>query len=211
LREGLSGAPAELPAAKGLDAAAMKQRLDIAASTQQARLMAKAVALARQTRAIGRLEIGVDAHQDTDGPRVIGPNLVVELPLFDQRQATIARLEAERREAERRRERVIIDAHAEVRVALAQLTSARDVVAHYQRTLLPLRRSIVELTQEAYNGMFVGAPRLLAAKRAELDASRGYVEALRAYWSASAELERAVGGRLGTTHADAVTTAQRTK
>ena len=37
---------------------------------------------------------------------------------------------------------------------------------------------------------------MLAAKEREQDAERGYVEALRDYWIARAELERAVGGRL---------------
>jgi len=196
LRETLSEPPLDARQARDLETLALKQRLDVAASAQQAALMSRAVDLARSTRFVGRLDIGVDAHQDPDGPRVIGPNLSIELPIFDQRQAMIARLEAERRETERRHERLVVEARSEVRVAAARLDNARQVLAHYQRTLLPLRRSIVELTLQAYNGMFVGAPRLLAAKRAELDADRGYVGALGAYWMAHAELERAVGRRL---------------
>jgi len=198
LRETLSEPPLDEPVASDLETLALRQRLDVAASAQQTALMQKAVDLARSTRFVGRLDIGVDGHQDPDGPRVIGPNLAIELPLFDQRQATIARLEAEHREAERRHNRLIVGARSEVRVAVARLANARQVIAHYQRTLLPLRRSIVELTLRHYNGMFVGAGQLLAAKRAELDADRGYVDALGAYWSAHAELERAVGRRLDT-------------
>ena len=37
---------------------------------------------------------------------------------------------------------------------------------------------------------------LLAAKEREQIAERGYVEALRDYWIARAELEKAVGGKL---------------
>ena len=196
LRETLTEPPLDARDASDLETLALKQRLDVAASAQQAALMRKAVDLARSTRFVGRLDIGVDAHQDPDGPRVIGPNLSIELPIFDQRQAMLARLEAERRESERRHQRLVVDARSEVRVAAARLDNARQMLAHYQRTLLPLRRSIVQLTLQAYNGMFVGAPRLLAAKRAELDADRGYVEALGSYWSAHAELERAVGRRL---------------
>lgn len=213
LRETLVEPALDAREPRDLETLALKQRLDVAASAQQAALMGKAVDLARSTRFVGRLEIGVDGHQDPDGPRVFGPNLAIELPIFDQRQATIARLEAERREAERRHQRLVVDARSEVRVAAARLDNARQELAHYQRTLLPLRRSIVELTLQAYNGMFVGAPSLLAAKRAELDADRGYVDALGAYWNAHAELERAVGRRLDTPAAvgpSPLTTAQRT-
>jgi len=37
---------------------------------------------------------------------------------------------------------------------------------------------------------------LLLAKQNEIFAERGYIDALRDYWIASADLERAVGGRL---------------
>jgi cobalt-zinc-cadmium efflux system outer membrane protein len=196
VREPLAEPMAAEPTLATLEAAALKRRLDVAAAGSQAVLLGKATALARSTRAIGRLDVGVDAHQDPDGPRVIGPNLVIELPLFDQRQATIARLVASQREAERHHERVVGDVRAEVRVAHARTAAAREVVMHYHDTLLPLRRSVVELTQEAFNGMLIGASRLLEAKRAELDAHRGYLAALGAYWGARAELERATASRL---------------
>ena len=50
--------------------------------------------------------------------------------------------------------------------------------------------------QLQYNGMFVGVFQLLQARRDQIDAAREYIEALRDYWTARANLERAVGGRL---------------
>src|SRR4029450_2000230 len=93
-----------------LESLAMRQRLDVASARTQALLLGKAVELARSTRFLGRLEIGVDTHRDPDGPRVVGPNLVIELPIFDQRQATIAGLEAQRRQQERRLRGPALDA-----------------------------------------------------------------------------------------------------
>jgi cobalt-zinc-cadmium efflux system outer membrane protein len=54
----------------------------------------------------------------------------------------------------------------------------------------------VQQTQLHYNGMFVGLYQLLAAKQSEIEARRESLEALRDYWTARAELARAVGGRL---------------
>jgi cobalt-zinc-cadmium efflux system outer membrane protein len=142
------------------------------------------------------LEVGVDAHQDPNGPRVIGPNLLIELPLFDQRQATIARLEAQKRQQERHLLAVSIDARSEVRLANARLRVSRQAVLRYRDGLLPLRQTVLQQTLLQYNGMLAGLYQLLAAKQGEADARRGYLESLRDYWSARADLARAVGGSL---------------
>jgi cobalt-zinc-cadmium efflux system outer membrane protein len=196
LSEELPPIPDEEPALAHLESFAIAQRLDVASSRTQAALLHKAVDLARTTRAIGRLEIGVDAHRDPDGPRVLGPNLVIELPLFDQRQALIARLEAQERQQQRRLAGLAIDARSEVRLADARLRAARQTALHYRDHLLPLRSAILDQSQLHYNGMFIGPYQLLSAKQGEVEARRGYIEAIRDYWSARAELARALGGAL---------------
>jgi cobalt-zinc-cadmium efflux system outer membrane protein len=179
-----------------LETFALSRRLDVAVARRQVALLAKAVGLARSTRFVGRLDIGVDMHQDPNGPRLLGPNLVIELPIFDQRQATIARLEAQRREQERRLSAVEIDARSEVRLAEVRLRTGRETVQHFQNVMVPLRKKISEQALLHYNGMFIGLFQLLTVKQGEVDARRGYLEALRDYWRARAELARALGGSL---------------
>ena len=62
--------------------------------------------------------------------------------------------------------------------------------------MVPLRERFVALSQEQYDAMLIGVYQLLQAKQAELDTYREYIEAVRDYWIAWTELERAVGGRL---------------
>jgi cobalt-zinc-cadmium efflux system outer membrane protein len=145
---------------------------------------------------VGRLDVGVDMHQDPNGPLLLGPNLVIELPIFDQRQATIARLEAQRREMERRLQEVAIDARSEVRLAALRMDTGRQMVTHYREVVVPLRKTVTDQALLHYNGMFISAFQLLAAKQGEVEARRGYLEALRDYWIARAELARALGGSL---------------
>jgi cobalt-zinc-cadmium efflux system outer membrane protein len=189
-----------LPAAEAeldhLESFAMSRRLDVAVARRQAALLSKAVDLARSTRLVGRLDVGVDMHRDPNGPVLFGPNLVIELPVFDQRQATIARLEAQRREQERRLSAVAIDARSEVRLAEVRLRTGRETVLHYRDVLVPLRKNVSEQALLHYNGMFISVFQLLTAKQGEVDARRGYLEALRDYWKARAELARALGGSL---------------
>lgn len=194
--EQLPSMPDADPKIDHLEAFAMSRRLDVAVAKRRAALLSKAVDLARSTRFVGRLDVGVDIHQDPNGPLLLGPNLVIELPIFDQRQATIARLEAQRREMERRLQEVAIDARSEVRLAALRLSTDREVVAHYREVLVPLRKTITEQALLHYNGMFLSAFQLLTVKQGEIDARRGYFEALRDYWIARAELARALGGSL---------------
>ena len=61
---------------------------------------------------------------------------------------------------------------------------------------MPERKRVLDLTVTNYNAMLKGPYDLLLARQNELAAERGYIDALRDYWIARADLERAVGGRL---------------
>ncbi len=62
--------------------------------------------------------------------------------------------------------------------------------------MVPERERVPDLTVTNYNAMVKGPYDLLLARQNELAAERGYIDALRDYWIARADLERAVGGRL---------------
>jgi cobalt-zinc-cadmium efflux system outer membrane protein len=70
------------------------------------------------------------------------------------------------------------------------------VIETYARALVPLRERIVQLSLEQYNAMLLGPYQLLTAKQNEVTAYREYIEAVRDYWIARADLERAIGTRL---------------
>jgi len=86
-----------------------------------------------------------------------------------------------------------VEIRAHVRRARTRMVTARERAEHYARVLLPLRRRIVAETQGQYNAMLAGPFQLLQAKRDEIEAGRGYVEALTEYWVARSELERELG------------------
>ena len=196
VRDALPGLPVEEVPLDRLESMAIRRRLDLAVARHEVAMLARAADLARTWRYFGRVEVGVDTHQDADGPRLLGPSLVLELPVFDQRQAAIARLEAQQHRAERRLAALSVDARSEVREARARLLAARQLVLHLDANVLPLRRRVVEHSLRQYNGMQLGLYQLLEAKRAELDSERDRLEALREYWSWRFELEKLVGGRI---------------
>ncbi|WNG18071.1 TolC family protein [Cystobacter fuscus] len=194
--ESLPEPPAEEPTLEHLERLAIERRLDIDAARKDVALMEKAVSLARGSRFFGTVEVGVDAERESDGLRIIGPSLVLELPLFNQRQALIGGLEARERQAGRKLTQLSVDARSEVRQRRAALQTARRLVEHYKVELLPVRRRVVEQSQLQYNAMVLSPFQLLEARQEEVRTYREYVETLRDYWNARNALENAVGGRL---------------
>jgi len=78
------------------------------------------------------------------------------------------------------------------------MRAARDAAVLYRDQIIPTREKVVAESQKHYNFMLVGATNLLQAKRDEIAAYRGYIEAVRDYWIARTELERAVAAPLET-------------
>jgi len=182
---------------KGLESLAVGQRVDLEAAHAQLASVVQALGLVKTYRFTGALELGVDSERNPDRSTVTGPTLRIELPVFNQGQARVAKAEAQLRQAERRFEALAIDIRSEVREKRDQLIAKRDAAKFYHDELVPGRIRIVNLTQLQYNAMLTGAYDLLLAKQNELTTERGYIGAVRDYWITRTGLERAVGGSLG--------------
>jgi outer membrane protein, heavy metal efflux system len=193
----LAAVPADDFSQRGLESIAMNQRLDLAAAKTEVLALVQSLGLSKTYRYVGAIEFGVDSERETDRQRVTGPTLNLELPIFNRGQGQIARLEAQLRQAERRVEGNAIAIRADVREARDRLVTKRDLAIFYRDNLLSERHHILELTLAGYNSMLKSPYDLLLAKQNELSAEKGFIDAWRDYWIARADLERAVGGRLG--------------
>jgi cobalt-zinc-cadmium efflux system outer membrane protein len=89
----LPGIPATLPALDDVERQAIENRLDLAAVKKEAEGVTQALNLARQYRWLGPLGIGVHFERE-DGEKSYGPSVELGLPIFNQGQARIARLES---------------------------------------------------------------------------------------------------------------------
>ena len=179
-----------------LESLAINQRLDLAATKAEIGALVGSLGITKTYRYVGSIAFGVDTEKETDGQRVTGPTWQLELPVFNRGQGRIAKLAAQLRQAERRLESEAVAIRAQVREARDRLIAKRDLTSYYHDELLPGRKKILELTLTQYNAMLKSPFDLLLAKQNEISAERGYISALRDYWIARADLERAVGGRL---------------
>jgi cobalt-zinc-cadmium efflux system outer membrane protein len=189
--------PAQEMTFENLEEIAITQRFDLAAAKSQVSLAETALGLRRKMRFLpASVGLGVETEREVDGSRITGPTLEIGLPIFDQGQADIARLEAERRRAASNYDALTNDIRSEARQARDALLTARETADYFESTLLPQRRLLLRETLLHYNAMQKSNYELLAAKERLLVAERESIEALRDYWIARAELERAIGGVL---------------
>ncbi|MDX2499043.1 MAG: TolC family protein [Deltaproteobacteria bacterium] len=159
-------------------------------------MLAQALGITLDWRWIGKADVGVSTERDTDGQWVTGPSLTLELPIFNQRQADIARLEAQLRQGQKRVAAQAVNIRSEVRSLRSRLMIQRHLVEQYKKVVLPLQERIVHLTLQEYNYMLSGVFELLMARQNEFDNYQKYIETVRDYWITRAQIQRVVGGRL---------------
>ena len=179
-----------------VESLAISNRLDLQASGKEVEALAQALGFSRNWRLLALAEAGPGAEREIDGEWVVGPALSIELPIFDRKQAKIARLESQLRQSENRLRALAVEIRSEVRSIRDRILLARQIAGHYRDTVIPIKERIVRLSQEQYNFMLIGQFELFAAKQNEVDAYREYIETIRDYWIARSDLERAIGGRL---------------
>jgi outer membrane protein, heavy metal efflux system len=185
----------DLPA-RGLETLAISQRFDLAAAQRELRSTVQALGIAKTYRFVSALEVGAVGARNTDATNQVGPNLSVQLPIFNQGQGRIARGEARLRQAERNFENLAIEIRSEVRLLRDRLSSRRTTAKFYETDILPFRRHVLGGQFLQYNAMIVGPFDLFRTKIDELQAEQNYIQAIKEYWQTRAELERAVGGTL---------------
>lgn len=193
----LPAIPKEEIPLEGLETLAVAQRQDLAAARWGVDLVGRALALKKKTRffPVG-IHLGINTEKDVTAERVTGPELSLQLPIFDTGKASIARLQAEHRRAQRQLEALAVNARSGVRESRDRMLAARDLATYYGEVLLPQRVRILDLTLRYYNMMLKGAFDLLLAKQQEVEAEKAYVEAWRDYWLARVRLEKELGGAL---------------
>jgi cobalt-zinc-cadmium efflux system outer membrane protein len=195
--------PARLPAPPDADSLpaesvdhALQMRLDLAAAKREATAFDDVLAAVRAWRWLGDLEIGYERETETDGARLRGLTFAFTLPLFGFNRDGVLRAEAARDAAQARATSLELAVRNDVALAQDRMATARDIARLYRTALVPQREAATARTLEEVNYMLSGAFELLATRREQFTAYREYVGAVRDYWVARVDLERALGAHL---------------
>jgi outer membrane protein, heavy metal efflux system len=182
--------PAHDPDAAAAEAAAMRQRLDLLAAARAVDARLRVLATQRRFRWINQLEVGVFREKAVGGTAFTGPNAVVELPVFDQRQAKLLNADAELRSAMRRLEALQLSARNEIRTHGAEMRTIRLLLEQIERDIQPNQRQIVAGLGTSADP---GEPQRLRLRLSSLASEEDHVELLRDYWRARSALALAAG------------------
>jgi len=87
--------PAQDPDLAHIESLAVARRLDLAAARTDVIALEQQASLSAATRFVPAFEAGASLERDPEGNKVIGPDESVELPIFDQGQARVARIQAQ--------------------------------------------------------------------------------------------------------------------
>jgi outer membrane protein TolC len=194
LPERLPEIPAGKPELKDLEMLALSRRLDVQSARRETEALAESLGLTRATRFINVFELGDWRTRETPGPEKRGYAIILDVPLFDWGGARVAMAESMYRQAVNRLAETAIDARSEVRVAYSAYLTAYDLARHYRDEIVPLRKKISAENLLRHNGMLISAFELLADAREQVASVNDYIEALRSFWVADADLKMALAG-----------------
>jgi cobalt-zinc-cadmium efflux system outer membrane protein len=194
----LADPPVAEPDVGRLEARAIERSLDLELSRRRFAAAAKRANLERARGWIPELQAGVSAEREgvEEGGWSVGPAVALELPLFYQGQGEAGAALVEMRQEQKRFADTAIRIRAAARSAATRLVDAAKSAGYYRTVLLPLRQQVVDESQLQYNAMTIGVFQLLQARRDQIETARAYVDALRNYWVARADVEQLEAGRL---------------
>jgi len=123
---------------------------------------------------------------------VVGPSLSVELPLFDQNQAQIAKAIYTYQAAAKLVQALLLDITHDVRLAHHRAEVACEVAEYFRSQLVPLRERGLAMAREAYQAGKVSLLAVLESQRALQDARAEMLKAQRESAEAWIEIERVI-------------------
>lgn len=194
LPERLPDLPAQARDLPDVERTALAQRFDVQGARLAAQQSAAQLGLARTSRWVGDLELGLERNSSNEGPTQRGWELGFTLPLFDG-GAVATKAEHAQRQALLRAEQTAIDARSEVREAYGAYRTAFDIARHHRDEIVPLRKRILDENVLRYNGMLIGVFDLLADARLQVMSVNAAIDAQRDFWLAEADLDMALIGK----------------
>ncbi|NIO05970.1 MAG: TolC family protein [Proteobacteria bacterium] len=140
--------------------------------------------------------VGAIYEGDVDGTDVFGPAIDIQIPLFDQNQARIARSEYRVRQAQKDLQAMEGQIREEIIGDLEQIqlfkTRARDL----RERIIPLREKILEYAEKWVRAMQLNRLFLLEAQRGFLESQQEYLNAQLELQNALTDLELHLGGSI---------------
>jgi len=178
---------------------ALDHRLDIRMARFKVDQVERTLEL-EKARILKHAALGVSYERDADGADVLGPGFDIELPIFDQNQAQIAKARYRIRQARKNLQALEGKVREEVTTDLERIHFHQVQVHTFREKIIPFREKAIGYAERWVNAMQLNRLYLLEAQRGLLQSRRRYLEALMERQKARVNLELHLGGKLPEAH-----------
>jgi outer membrane protein TolC len=191
--------PAHVQNLAGIELEAVARRVDLQVARLDTEALARSYGLTKATRFISIFDAGpadktIIDKQLGETLREPGFALQLQVPLFDFGEVRLREAEAIYMRAVNRLLDRAVTVRSEARDAYRAYRSNYDIAMHYRREVLPLRKIISDETLLRYNAMLIDVFALLAEARQRINVNLAAIDAQRAFWLATVDLNTAVMG-----------------
>jgi cobalt-zinc-cadmium efflux system outer membrane protein len=177
---------------QSLLADAQQHRQDLRWIKQQQANLNQQTTLVSRESAFGDLTLGINGEREFDGMRAYGPELEIELPLFNRGIAKKQILLSQQAMLDAQLMDLSLKIHKDVKQALNQLNLARDHIQDTKESIKTAERRL-QLSQREVNYMLASPFDLLRLAQQKSQVQQEYINNLKQYWQARAQLELAIG------------------
>jgi cobalt-zinc-cadmium efflux system outer membrane protein len=175
---------------RALEEAGVEKRLDVMAAARAVDTRLAILAMQRRFRWLNQLDLGVFRDKAIGGTAFSGPNAVVEIPLFDQRQAQLLAADAELRSALRNLESTRGAARADIRTHEQEMRLTRALLESYDGSIIPNQQAMAVALGTSGSP---DEPERLGLRLTMLTTQEEQAGLLRDYWRARSALALSLG------------------
>lgn len=199
--DALPALPRSIGRVTGVEAKALRNRVDLRVAKLGLEAQAKAFGLTDQTRIVSDLEIvgGFELEREAEDGETESettPQVEIEfaIPIYDTGKARMRKAELMYLQSANVLAEKAVDVRSEARGAEAAYHASYKIARHYRDVLVPLRTTVEEEGLLSYNGMITNTFELLTDVRQKLAASLEAANAKRDFYIAQANVTAAIYG-----------------
>ena len=186
----LPATPVEL---ESVEQQAIENRLDVRMANMNIEGMAKNLKLTRLNPFLSVIELGPKLEK-AGGETERGFELEFRIPIFDAGGIKTQKAKFIYQQAQAQAEVTAISAASSARQALEAYRANLEIAKHYRDIVLPLRERVSQEQLLMYNGMLISVFDLLDDLRSAMEMESAYIDAIKAFWLADANLQQALTG-----------------
>ena len=174
---------------------AMEHRLDVQMAQFKVRQAERELNL-EKARILKHVSLGISYERDSDDSEVLGPGFDIQLPIFDQNQAKIAKAQYGIRKARKKLQALEGQVREEVTSDLERIQVNQAHLNRLREKIIPLREKAVQYTETWVTAMQLNKLYLMETQKELLQSRREHIHALMERKHALADLELHMGGKM---------------